>query len=116
MPSRWWRKKPKTGPDSRVDPQTNKFRNWRTGDKIFCTREHLRGAVDKYEPIGEDPAPEPDPGLLEQQIEQRPGTDQFDVINPVSGGPINNVALTAGEAMAIADARRTVRERPSADG
>lgn len=71
----------------------------RPGDVIDCERENLGNAADKFLQLDDDPPPMTSTnGLTVVPV----GDGAFNVVNPVSGCPINDSPLTATEAADIA--------------
>lgn len=72
------------------------------GDEIECSPEKLRYFMDKFEVIEEDPTIEDIKEPMPLEMKHR-GGGRWDVINRVTGKPINDIGLTKEEALALLD-------------
>jgi len=70
------------------------------GDHIRTTPDELAGALDKFDVIEADPAPPPPVDVTQFRVIRRsPGW--YDVVNAVSGTPVNDKAIRADAAAAM---------------
>ena len=77
-------------------------REIKPGDLVECKEEELGGAIDKFEVVEPDPEKTPIPKAGLQVVAREDGAG-YDVINEITGQPINSVGLDLEEAYKLAD-------------
>ena len=77
-------------------------RNIISGDIVECAAADLGGAIDKFDILEPDPAPDARPKVA-LEIRLRPNsTSWYDVVNPTTGKALNTKALKKAEAELLA--------------
>ena len=76
--------------------------NVNPGNIVECSADELRSVIDKFDVLEADPQPSSKP-KVELLIQLRPNTTSwFDVINSVTGKPVNTKSLKKAEAEELA--------------
>jgi len=98
----------------RVGPHYLDGKRYDPGDIIELHEYQIKNIMDKLVPVDPAPiiAPEPEPEVKLQIIE---ADDGWDVINELTGDPINDASLTLDQAKALAGPDAEIIETPEVD-